>query len=46
MLFRSFKETEILTKANYKSQSIASKYGTNVGSEQTAMLAEQERGFN
>lgn len=42
----NFKETEILTKANYKVQSTASKYGTNVGSQQTAMLAEQDRGFN
>jgi hypothetical protein len=42
----NFKETEILTKANYKVQSTASKYGTTVGSQQTAMLAEQDKGFN
>jgi hypothetical protein len=43
-----FKETEIVTKTLLNSQagySTSRKYGTNIGSEQTMMLAEQERGF-
>ena len=39
-----FKETEILTKANYESRT-ASKYNTITGSQQTKMLEEQERGL-
>ena len=43
-----FKETEIVTKTLLNSQAgyaTSRKYGTNIGSEQTNMLAEQERGF-
>jgi hypothetical protein len=44
-----FKETEIMTKTSLNNQSgynTARTYGTNAGSEQTAMLAEQDRDFN
>jgi hypothetical protein len=41
-----FKETEIMTKTAYKAQDVSAKYNTNLGSQQTNMLAEQERGFN
>jgi hypothetical protein len=44
-----FKETEIMTKTSLNNQSgynTARTYNTNIGSEQTAMLAEQDRDFN
>jgi hypothetical protein len=39
----NFKETEIMTKDNFYETGVALKYGTNLGSEQTRMLADQER---
>jgi hypothetical protein len=41
----NFKETEIMTKDNFNQINTALKYGTNVGSEQTKMLTEQNKGF-
>jgi hypothetical protein len=39
----NFKETEIMTKNNFYQGNIAGRFGTEEGSEQTRMLAEQER---